>query len=108
MAIQAIRDGHNRYTPTQGIAPLRERLAADLKRPVDEVFVTSGVSGGLFLSILATVDPGDEVIFLDPYFVMYRHLVTMAGGMSVPVDSYPTSASTPPRSKPPSRRGRSC
>jgi aspartate aminotransferase/aminotransferase len=89
VAIRAIRDGHNRYTPTQGIAPLRERLAQDLHRPVEDVFITSGVSGGLFLSILATVNPGDEVVFLDPYFVMYRHLVTMAGGVSVAVDSYP-------------------
>ena len=88
-AIGAIRRGDNRYTPTQGIGPLRERLAADLGRAVEEVFITSGVSGGLFLSILATVDPGEEVVFLDPYFVMYRHLVTMAGGRSVPVESYP-------------------
>jgi aspartate aminotransferase/aminotransferase len=89
VAIHAIRDGHNRYTPTQGIAPLRERLASDHGCDLDNVLITSGVSGGLFLSILATVNPSDEVVFLDPYFVMYRHLVTMAGGTSVPVDSYP-------------------
>ena len=88
-AIEAIRAGHNRYTPTQGIAPLRERVAADLGRPANEVFITSGVSGGLMLSILACLDAGDEAIFLDPYFVMYRHLVTMAGGRPVAVDSYP-------------------
>src|SRR5215213_6942277 len=92
-AIDAIRAGHNRYTQTQGIAPLRERLRKDLSaeigRDVGEVLVTSGVSGGLLLAILATVDPGDEVIFLDPYFVMYKHLLTMAGGKSVIVDSYP-------------------
>jgi aspartate aminotransferase/aminotransferase len=41
------------------------------------------------LAILATIDPGDEAIFLDPYFVMYKHLLTMAGGKSVIVDSYP-------------------
>ena len=35
------------------------------------------------------VDPGDEAIFLDPYFVMYKHLLTIAGGKSVIVDSYP-------------------
>jgi aspartate aminotransferase/aminotransferase len=88
-AKQAIDAGFNRYTPTQGIEPLRAKLAKELKRPVEEVFITSGVSGGLFLSILATVDPGAEVLFLDPYFVMYRHLATMAGGVSVTVDSYP-------------------
>ena len=92
-AIDAIRSGQNRYTQTQGIAPLRDRLRADLStefgRDVGDVLITSGVSGALLLAMLAIVDPGDEVIFLDPYFVMYKHLVTMAGGRSVIVDSYP-------------------
>ena len=92
-AKDAIDAGMNRYTPTQGIAPLRERLKRDLDaelgRDPGEVLVASGVSGGLYLSILALIDPGDEVVFLDPYFVMYKHLVTMAGGVSVAVDSYP-------------------
>src|SRR5829696_1262756 len=92
-AIEAIRSGQNRYTQTQGIAPLRERLRAELSqemgRDVGEVLITSGVSGGLFLAILATINPGDEAIFLDPYFVMYKHLLTMAGGTSFMVDSYP-------------------
>jgi aspartate/methionine/tyrosine aminotransferase len=92
-AIEAIRRGENRYTPTQGIAPLRERLRKDLSREIGrdlgDVLITSGVSGGLLLAILATIDPGDEAVFLDPYFVMYKHLLTMAGGRAVPVDSYP-------------------
>jgi aspartate/methionine/tyrosine aminotransferase len=92
-AIEAIQSGQNRYTQTQGIASLRERLRADLSREmgreVGEVLITSGVSGGLFLAILATIDPGDEAVFLDPYFVMYKHLLTMAGGVGRPVDSYP-------------------
>lgn len=92
-AIDAIRRGDNRYTQTQGIAPLRERLrkdlSAEMQRDVGEVLITSGVSGALFLAILATIDPGDEAIFLDPYFVMYKHLLTMAGGKPVIVDSYP-------------------
>jgi aspartate aminotransferase/aminotransferase len=92
-AIDAIGRGENRYTPTQGIEPLRQRLRKDLSaeigRDVGEVLITSGVSGGLFLAILATIDPGDEAVFLDPYFVMYKHLLTMAGGKSAVVDSYP-------------------
>ena len=92
-AIAAIRAGHNRYTQTQGIAPLRERLRKDLSaemgRDVGEVLITSGVSGGLLLAILATIDPGDEAVFLDPYFVMYKHLLTVAGGKASIVDSYP-------------------
>src|SRR3954469_10118603 len=92
-AIEAIRSGQNRYTPTQGIEPLRVRLRADLSkeigRDVGEVLITSGVSGGLMLAMLATIDPGDEAIFLDPYFVMYKHLLTMTGGTPVIIDSYP-------------------
>jgi aspartate aminotransferase/aminotransferase len=92
-AIESIRSGQNRYTQTQGIAALRERLRKELSteigRDVGEVLITSGVSGGLLLAILSTIDPGDEAIFLDPYFVMYKHLLTMAGGKSVIVDSYP-------------------
>ena len=92
-AIDAIKSGQNRYTQTQGIEPLRSRLSAELSREfsrnVGDVLITSGVSGGLFLAILATINPGDEAIFLDPYFVMYKHLLTLAGGTAVMVDSYP-------------------
>jgi aspartate aminotransferase/aminotransferase len=92
-AIEAIQQGNNRYTQTQGIAPLRDRLRKDLSaeigRDVGEVLIASGVSGSLFLAILATINPGDEAVFLDPYFVMYKHLLTLAGGKAVPVDTYP-------------------
>lgn len=92
-AIEAIRAGHNRYTLTQGIAELRTRLRQQLTREIGrdpgEVLITSGVSGGLLLAMMAIVDPGDEVIWLDPFFVMYPHLMTMCGGTGVPVSSYP-------------------
>jgi len=92
-AIEAIKSGKNAYTQTQGIAELRlrlrESLTQEIGRDVGEVLITSGVSGGLFLAILSTIDPGDEAIFLDPYFVMYKHLLTLAGGKAVMVDSYP-------------------
>lgn len=92
-AIEAIKAGHNRYTQTQGTASLRKRLSQELNaefgRDLGDVLITSGVSGALLLVILACIDPGDEAVFLDPYFVMYKHLLTMAGGKSVPVDSYP-------------------
>lgn len=92
-AIDAIRRGDNRYTQTQGIAPLRQRvheaLSSELGRDPGEVVITGGVSGAILLALMATVNPGDEVIFMDPYFVMYKHLVTMTGGRSVIVDTYP-------------------
>src|SRR3982750_3322541 len=90
-AIESIRRGDNRYTQTQGIAPLRDKLrkelSAEFGRDVGEVLITNGVSGGLLGAGLALIDPGDEVIFPDPYFVMYKHLITMCGGVPVPIDS---------------------
>jgi aspartate aminotransferase/aminotransferase len=92
-AIDAIRSGQNRYTQTQGVAPFIERIrkdvSAEIGRDCGDVFITSGVSGGLLLAILAMINPGDEAICLDPYFVMYKHLLTMAGGKLTAVDSYP-------------------
>jgi aspartate aminotransferase/aminotransferase len=92
-AVRAIHEGKNGYSPTQGIAPLREalagRVAAQYKDPTREVVVTSGTSGGLVLAMLALVNPGDEVIVFDPYFVMYKSLVALVGGRAVMVDTYP-------------------
>src|SRR5262249_55001319 len=85
----------NAYTLTQGIPELRAKIGADLRaryhHPDREVFVTSGTSGGLVLALLCTVNPGDEVIVFDPYFVMYPHLVRLVGGTPVYLDTYPDS-----------------
>ncbi|HWB00089.1 MAG TPA: pyridoxal phosphate-dependent aminotransferase, partial [Pirellulales bacterium] len=76
-----------------GIAPLREKLAAQIASQYGhadrDLVVTSGTSGGLVLAMLALVNPGDEVIVFDPYFVMYESLVRLAGGTMVLVDTYP-------------------
>ncbi len=92
-AIDAIRAGHNGYTVTQGIAELRDKLQARVDRQCPhrdrKVLVTSGTSGGLVLALLVTVNPGDEVVIFDPYFVMYPHLVRLAGGTPVFVDTHP-------------------
>jgi len=92
-AIEAIRTGKNGYSVTQGIEPLREKLQELIARryghPDREVFVTSGTSGGLVLAILSLVNPGEEVIIFDPYFVMYEALIHIAGGVPVVVDTYP-------------------
>ncbi|MBI2825702.1 MAG: aminotransferase class I/II-fold pyridoxal phosphate-dependent enzyme [Planctomycetia bacterium] len=93
-AFEAIRAGRNGYSPTQGIQPLLEKLQARIDaryRHADRrAFVTSGTSGGLVLATMALVNPGDEVIVFDPYFVMYPSLVELAGGRAVLVDTYPT------------------
>lgn len=94
-AIEAIQAGRNAYTVTQGIAELRDKIrrqvmpASLTDRARREVLITSGTSGGLVLALLATINPGDEVVIFDPYFVMYPHLVALAGGTPRFVDTYP-------------------
>ncbi len=92
-AIAAIEEGHNAYTVTQGIPELRGKLQAAVDAQFGhadrQVLITSGTSGGLLLGLCCVVNPGDEVIIFDPYFGMYRHLATLAGGVSVLVDTYP-------------------
>jgi aspartate/methionine/tyrosine aminotransferase len=89
----AMDRGDNGYTVTQGIPELRNKIQAHVDGRYHhadrQVFITSGTSGGLALALLCTVNPGDEVIFFDPYFVMYPHAVTLAGGKAVAVDTYP-------------------
>jgi aspartate aminotransferase/aminotransferase len=89
----AIDRGANAYTVTQGIPELRAKIQADVQKRYGhkdrQVFITSGTSGGLLLALCCTVNPGDEVLLFDPYFVMYPHLVTLAGGTAVLVDTYP-------------------
>ena len=51
--------------------------------------VTSGVSGALQLIFMALINPGDEVIMADPYFVIYKHVINMLGGKCVFIDTYP-------------------
>jgi aspartate aminotransferase/aminotransferase len=78
---------------TQGIPELRDKLQrvvdSELNHDDRQVLVTAGTAGGLLLAICCVVDPGDEVIVFDPYFAMYLHLATLAGGVSVVVDTYP-------------------
>lgn len=88
---RAIQADRNSYTVTRGLPELRERIARQLKEEFDwapDLFVTSGVSGGLFLALLACINPGDEVLIGDPYFVSYTHLVRLVGGVPVLVDLY--------------------
>jgi aspartate aminotransferase/aminotransferase len=93
-AIKTIRAGGNKYSQTAGDTLLKDKIAGLVKKEFGwekpAVLVTSGVSGGLLLAFMALVNPGDEVIIPDPYFVMYKHLVNMLGGKCVFVDSYPS------------------
>ncbi|MGV3609258.1 MAG: pyridoxal phosphate-dependent aminotransferase [Planctomycetaceae bacterium] len=91
--IKAIEQGKNSYALTQGMPVLREKLQASIQSEYGhedrKVFVSSGTSGGLALAMLALVNPGDEVIVFDPYFVMYTSLTQLAGGVPVIINTYP-------------------
>jgi aspartate/methionine/tyrosine aminotransferase len=92
-AIAAIRAGKNRYTPTHGIAELIEPLRRDVMEKTSwrdpGLLILSGTSAGIMLAMFSVLNPGDEVLILDPYFVMYKHLPRLIGAVPVPVDSYP-------------------
>ncbi|MGH7863069.1 MAG: pyridoxal phosphate-dependent aminotransferase, partial [Candidatus Dormibacteraceae bacterium] len=102
-AKRAIDEGWNRYTPTQGIAPLRQAVVEKLRRDndvaasADDVLITSGSSGGIFLAFASVLNPGDEIIIPDPYFVMYTQLAAFFGARSVLVDTYPDFQLDPDR-----------
>lgn len=90
---RAVEAGHNRYTPSAGTPLLREAVKRRCRDAhgfePEDVMITSGTSGGLTLALMATVDPGDEVLVPDPYFVSYRQLVLACGGKPVFYDTYP-------------------
>jgi aminotransferase len=94
-AFDAVRRGETHYTSNYGLPELREAISAHLERlygvrydPRNEIIVTIGVSEALLLATHALLDPGDEVISPDPYYVAYSPCVVLAGGKFVPV---PTS-----------------
>lgn len=92
----AVAAGKNAYSQTQGIAPLIEKIQksvdAEYGHGDRQVFITSGTSGGLMLALSVLVNPGDEVIVFNPWFVMYKHLTTLIGGKVVEIDTYPDFA----------------
>ncbi len=89
----AIESRKNGYALTQGMPVLRDKLqsAIDQQYPHGDrqVFVSSGTSGALMLAMMSLVDPDDEVIVFDPFFVMYDPLVRLVGGQPIFVDTYP-------------------
>jgi aspartate/methionine/tyrosine aminotransferase len=90
--ISWIRKGFNKYTPSGGIPELRERVLYYLRNKgitCDDVIITPGVTGGLLLALLVTLNPGDELVIPDPYFVLYEYQVILLGGKPVFFDTYP-------------------
>lgn len=92
----AVRSGRNGYSPTQGMPVLLDKLQQHISQtygqPERRVLITSGTSGALVMAMLALVEPGDEVIVFDPYFVQYPALVGICGGTPVYLSTYPDFA----------------
>ncbi len=90
--IRWIKSGFNKYTLTQGIPELRQKVEEYLNGKgvaFETVMITAGVTGGLLLCCLSLIDPGDEVLIPDPYFVMYEYQVLLMGGVPRYIDTYP-------------------
>lgn len=85
-AENAIADGVNQYPPGPGIAPLREAIAAQRKRhygitydPDTEVLVTVGATEAIAASVIGLVEPGSEVLLIEPFYDSYSPVIAMAG-----------------------------
>jgi len=89
-ATRALRDGWTRYGPSAGLTELRQAVAEDAGRRrgirVDpaEVVITPGAKPILFFTILALVEPGDEVLYPNPGFPTYESVTRFVGGHAVP------------------------
>ncbi len=96
-AVRALRDGRgNQYPPGPGVPELRTAVAAHQERryglswdPDTEVLITAGATEAIAAALLALVEPGDEVVALEPYYDSYAACIAMAGGTRVPVTLRP-------------------
>ena len=91
-AREAIATGANQYAPGNGVAVLRQAIARHQRRhygldldPDSQVLVTTGCTEGIAAALLGLVNPGDEVVVLEPYYDSYVAMIQMAGGVRRPV-----------------------
>lgn len=91
-AQEAIADGANQYPPGIGIAALRHAIAAQRKRlfdveydPDTEILVTAGATEAIASAVIGLVEPGSEVLLIEPFYDSYSPVVAMAGCRRVPV-----------------------
>jgi len=91
-AIRAIRDGDTKYTDVDGTPALKEAIVGKFKRENSLTYTTQQISVGtggkqvLYNALVATLNPGDEVIIPAPFWVSYPDMVLLAGGTPVPVN----------------------
>lgn len=91
-AVQALETGQNQYAPGPGVPALRQAVARHQQRhygldldPDTQVVVTTGCTEAVAAALLGLVDPGDELVVLEPYYDSYTAMIQMAGGVRRPV-----------------------
>lgn len=93
-ACKALRDGHHGYTPANGILPLREAVAADIKRRLGEevdpdcVVIVPGGKVTMFFATLMFGEPGAEIMYPNPGFPIYESVINFTGAKAVPIPLY--------------------
>lgn len=94
VAYTAAINGNTHYAPNAGIPALREAIAKQVSKEsgidytADNVAVTIGATEAVYLSFMACINPGDEVIILSPYWVQYENIVKLLGGKPVIIDTF--------------------
>ncbi|WP_153126567.1 aminotransferase [Peribacillus tepidiphilus] len=93
-AISSLEEGHTSYTANAGLIELRKEIAKYVTRsfgvsynPQNEIIVTVGASQAIDIALRAILNPGDEVLVVEPSFVSYVPLVTLAGGVPVTIQT---------------------
>ena len=93
-AINAAKAGHTRYAPNAGLPELRDTIAKQVSKEsgiayeAANVAVTVGATEAVYLSFMACINSGDEVIILAPYWVQYENIVKLLGGKPVIIDTF--------------------
>jgi len=93
-ANKAALEGKTRYAPNAGLPALREAIANQVSKEsgidynANNVAVTVGATQAVYLSFMACINPGDEVIILAPYWVQYENIVKLLGGKPVIIDEF--------------------
>lgn len=95
-AFAAIEDGATHYPPSKGTPAALNAIAAKMERengvkvdPKTQLIIAPGAKWAIYLALASIINPGDEIIYLEPVWVSYPPMITLAGGVPVPVSLWP-------------------
>lgn len=95
-AFAAIEDGATHYPPTKGVPQALDAIAAKMARengvvvdPASQLIITPGAKWAIYLALASVTNPGDEILYLEPMWVSYPPMITLGGGVPVPVSLSP-------------------